>query len=78
MKGLKRAMAAEYSRELSAKSFAGQQRLAEMGYWMGGTPGYGLRRMRVNERGERKGTYERGRNNFLSGLKVRDEGARTC
>ena len=33
VKGVKRAMAGEYSRELSAKVFAGQCRLIELGYW---------------------------------------------
>ncbi len=34
VKGVKRAMAGEYSRELSAKVFAGQCRLIELGYHM--------------------------------------------
>ena len=45
VKGVKRAMAGEYSRELSAKVFAGQCRLIELGYRQGGAAGYGLRRM---------------------------------
>ena len=44
-KSLKRAMAAEYSRELSSKVFAGQRHLVELGFWQGGNPGFGLRRM---------------------------------
>ena len=44
VKGVKRAMAGEYSRELSAKVFTGQCRLIELGYRQGGSPGYGLRR----------------------------------
>ena len=47
MKTLKRGMAAEYSRELSAKVLAGQKRLACLGFKQGGVPGYGLRRMLV-------------------------------
>jgi DNA invertase Pin-like site-specific DNA recombinase len=44
-KVLKRAAAAEYSRDLSAKVFAGQCRLVRMGYKAGGgAPAYGLRR----------------------------------
>mgnify|MGYP006201013309 CR=1 FL=1 len=39
----KRAMAGEYSRELSAKVFAGQCRLIELGFRQGGPAGYGLR-----------------------------------
>jgi DNA invertase Pin-like site-specific DNA recombinase len=45
LKTLKRSMAAEYSRELSVKVFAGQCRLIEMGFRQGGPAGYGLRRL---------------------------------
>ena len=48
MKALKRAMAAEYSRELGVKVFAGQKRLAELGFKQGGPPGLGFRRMLVS------------------------------
>jgi DNA invertase Pin-like site-specific DNA recombinase len=48
MKALKRAMAGEYSRELGVKVFAGQQRLAQLGFKLGGRSGYGLRRMLVS------------------------------
>jgi DNA invertase Pin-like site-specific DNA recombinase len=41
VKGVKRAMAGEYSRELSAKVFAGQCRLIELGFRQGGPAGYG-------------------------------------
>ena len=51
VKGVKRAMAGEYSRELSAKVFAGQCRLIEIGYRQGGPAGYGLRRMLVDQTG---------------------------
>jgi len=48
LKGLKRSMAAEYSRELSAKVYAGQRRQVNAGFHMGGPPGYGLRQMLVD------------------------------
>src|SRR5579863_4623262 len=48
MKGLKRTMAGEYSRELGVKVFAGQKRLTLLGFKQGGQPGYGLRRMLVS------------------------------
>lgn len=51
VKALKRSMAGEYSRELSAKTRAGQRRLAERGHWTGGTPGYGLARLAVDADG---------------------------
>jgi DNA invertase Pin-like site-specific DNA recombinase len=60
VKGVKRAMAGEYSRELSQKVFAGQSRLIEMGYRQGGPPGFGLRRMLIDEVGNKKGVLVRG------------------
>ncbi|MEP6017249.1 MAG: recombinase family protein [Paracoccaceae bacterium] len=60
VKGVKRAMAGEYSRELSQKVFAGQCRLIELGYRQGGVPGFGLRRMLIDETGQTKGILTRG------------------
>lgn len=60
VKGVKRAMAGEYSRELSAKVFAGQCRLIDLGFRQGGPAGYGLRRMRVDHTGVAKGELTRG------------------
>jgi DNA invertase Pin-like site-specific DNA recombinase len=60
VKGVKRAMAGEYSRELSAKVFSGQCRLIELGFRQGGPPGYGLRRMLIDEAGAEKGELQRG------------------
>ena len=54
LKAIKRMMAAEYSRELSAKVFAGKRRLIELGYRQGGTAGYGLRRLLVDQHGNPK------------------------
>jgi hypothetical protein len=54
MKTLKRTMAAEFSRELGVKVFAGKARLVRAGFRSGATPGYGLRRMLVSENGEPK------------------------
>jgi hypothetical protein len=63
MKDVKRLMAAEHSRELSAKVFAAHVHLLSRGYKPGGVAGYGLRRMclrsdgsvrRVLDDGERK------------------------
>jgi DNA invertase Pin-like site-specific DNA recombinase len=59
IKTVKRAMAGEYSRELSVKVFAGQCRLISLGYRQGGAPGFGLRRMLVDERGQQKVTTVR-------------------
>ena len=60
VKGVKRAMAAEYSRELSAKVFAGQCRLIEHGFRQGGTAGYGLCRMRIDQSGAPQGILAMG------------------
>lgn len=60
IKGLKRAMAAEYSRELSAKVFRAQVRFTELGYKQGGTAGYGLRRMALSATGQPKGILQTG------------------
>jgi len=65
VKGLKRAMAGEYSRELSAKVFAGQCRLIERGYRQGGPAGFGLRRMLVDQTGIAKGTLVRGQHKSI-------------
>lgn len=59
VKGVKRAMAGEYSRELSAKVFQGACRLIELGYRQGGPAGFGLRRMLVDQSGNPKGLLER-------------------
>ena len=44
-------MAAEYSRELSAKVFRGQCNLIKHGFRQGGVAGYGLRRMLIDQKG---------------------------
>jgi DNA invertase Pin-like site-specific DNA recombinase len=65
VKGVKRAMAGEYSRELSAKVFAGQCRLIEMGFRQGGPAGFGLRRLLVDQTGEPKAELARGEHKSL-------------
>ncbi|MFO1387073.1 MAG: recombinase family protein [Chitinivorax sp.] len=65
VKGVKRAMAGEYSRELSAKVFAGQCRLIELGYRQGGPAGYGLRRVLIDQAGTLKGELARGEHKSL-------------
>lgn len=54
LKALKRSMAAEFSRELGEKVFRGKQRLVELGYWVGGRPGFGFRRLMVSAEGAPK------------------------
>jgi len=48
LKTLKRVMAAEYSRELSEKVFAGMTQVVKSGFRTGAHPGYGFRRMLVS------------------------------
>nr|WP_249169876.1 recombinase family protein [Bradyrhizobium liaoningense] len=60
VKGVKRAMAGEYSRELSVKVFAGQRRLIELGYRQGGPAGFGLRRQLIDQNGIAKAELVRG------------------
>ncbi|EMB13657.1 recombinase family protein [Rhodopirellula europaea] len=60
IKSVKRAMAGEYSRELSTKVFQGQCRLIELGYRQGGPAGFGLRRMLIDQSGEAKAQLARG------------------
>lgn len=58
--GIKRSMAAEYSRELSVKVFAGQRNLVQLGYRQGGPAGFGLRRQLIDEQHAVKGFLSRG------------------
>jgi DNA invertase Pin-like site-specific DNA recombinase len=65
IKAVKRTMAAEYSRELSVKVFAGQCRLIELGYRQGGMAGYGLRRQLIAMDGKDKGILSLGEHKSL-------------
>ena len=60
LKAIKRAMAGEYSRELSVKVSAGKSRLVEAGFRGGGSAGYGLRRLLVDRNRVPKGILSRG------------------
>jgi DNA invertase Pin-like site-specific DNA recombinase len=70
VKVLKRIMAAEYSRELSDKVFAGQKRLALMGYRVGGRAGYGLRRMVIGADGQPRGVLDLRQSKFVQDDRV--------
>jgi DNA invertase Pin-like site-specific DNA recombinase len=60
IKGVKSAMAGEYSRELSVKVFAGQGRQIELGRRQGGPAGYGLRRALIDQSGAFKAELAHG------------------
>ncbi len=64
-KALKRSMAAEFSRELGEKVVRGKNRLAKMGFWMGGPAGYGYRRRMVSADGKLKQTLKKGQEKSL-------------
>lgn len=59
-KGLKRAAAGDYSRDLSVKVHVGQSRLARLGFRLGGYAGYGLRRLLVAQDGTTRCKLETG------------------
>lgn len=65
VKNLKRVMAAEFSRELSAKVHAGQLRLAALGFRQGGPLGFGLRRELIDENRLSKGYLKPGQQKSL-------------
>jgi DNA invertase Pin-like site-specific DNA recombinase len=65
LKSVKRVMDGEYSRQLSVKVFAGQCRLIELGFRQGGAPGYGLRRLLIDETRTPKGELTRGQRKSL-------------
>jgi DNA invertase Pin-like site-specific DNA recombinase len=66
LKTIKRTMAAEYARELSAKVFAGQSRLAAKGYKLGGRAGFGLRRLLLDSEGRPKIILQEGQEKHLA------------
>lgn len=65
-KVVKRTLAAEYSRELSEKVYAGKRRLITLGFRQGGGAGYGLRRCLVDETGKQKGALARGQRKSIA------------
>ena len=64
-KNFKRAMAGEFSRELSAKVCQGAARMIRMGFKQGGTASIGLRRMLVDQNGQHKGILNPGEQKSL-------------
>jgi DNA invertase Pin-like site-specific DNA recombinase len=66
IKNMKRAMAGEYSRDLSARVSRGHYTLARLGYHQGGPANFGLRRLLVDEQGNRRLLLRRGQRKVLS------------
>jgi DNA invertase Pin-like site-specific DNA recombinase len=71
VKNIKRVMAAEYSRELSAKVHAGACRFARMGFQLGGRATYALQRILVDEKLRPKGILKDGDRKYLQTDHVR-------
>lgn len=70
VKSVKRAMAGEFSRELSAKVMAGQLRLVRLGFKQGGPAGLGYRRLLLDSAGRPKAVLERGQRKSLQDDRV--------
>lgn len=66
IKTVKRAMAGEYSRELSVKVYNGQSHLIRLGYRQGGAPGFGLRRQLIDQAGNPKAELIRGEHKSIA------------
>lgn len=64
-KSMKRLMAAEDSRDKSAKVFAGHSRIVGLGYRVGGWPGFALRRELVDATGKSRGFLKPGEQKAL-------------
>jgi DNA invertase Pin-like site-specific DNA recombinase len=66
LKALKRSMAAEFSRELGEKVFRGKTRLVQLGFWVGGMPGFGYRRLMISATGKSKQKMKFGEHKSLT------------
>lgn len=71
LKHLKRAMAAEYSRELSERVMRAHRGLRAQGFWMGGVPAYGFRRQVLDRHGRVLGVCGREAWKFKDGAHSR-------
>jgi DNA invertase Pin-like site-specific DNA recombinase len=71
VKNIKRVMAAEYSRELSAKVHAGACRFASLGFQLGGPVAYALQRVLVDEKLQPKSFLKKGDRKYLQTDHVR-------
>jgi DNA invertase Pin-like site-specific DNA recombinase len=65
LKALKRTMAAEYSRELGVKVYAGKKRLVQLGFRVGGQAGYGLSRLLLSDGGKHRRKLREGERKSL-------------
>ncbi len=65
-KSIRRMVAGELSRELSIKVFIGKSRLVRLGFHHGGQPGFGLRRLIVDQNGARKFVLNKGERKYIT------------
>lgn len=65
VKSIKRTMAAEYSRELSAKIYMAKRRMVERGFHQGTRAGLGLRRVLIDQFGTRKCELKVGEHKYI-------------
>lgn len=70
VKHMKRCMAAEYSRDLSEKISRAHRGYGAKGYWQGGSPGYGYRRLSLQRDGSPREVLQAGEWKGLSGGRV--------
>lgn len=70
VKALQRAEAADYSRRLSTKVFAGHCTLSRRGFWQGAPAGYGLRRVLVDASGCERAILADGERKFIQSDRV--------
>jgi DNA invertase Pin-like site-specific DNA recombinase len=70
VKHVKRAMAAEFSRELASKTSTAQRGLSYKGFWVNGPPGYGLRRVAVDPDRRPRFHMESGEHKALRGTRT--------
>lgn len=70
LKSMKRAMAAEYSRDLAKKSRAGQHQVISRGYQMGPLPPLGYRRCSVSADGQRRVVLDNGQRKLAANDRI--------
>jgi len=70
IKSIKRAMAAEYSKNLGDKVLAGSLTIASQGYRVGGMPPYGFERMRLDQQRKPVGVMHDGERKAIANERV--------
>lgn len=71
IKSIKRAMAAEYSKNLGDKVLAGSLTIAKQGYRLGGMPPYGFERMRLDQQRNPVGILHDGERKAIANERIK-------